>query len=592
MGIPKATFQDLQSEIEEFRTRHPVLKDDNLFILWFLRACITESETDAADALTGGPYDKGVDAVFFDSNTKSTFIIQGKYRQSLAKKAEVRADVMSLAHLAATITDQDGAAFREFLTAADPHVADRLKTARKRALSQGHRLWLQYVTLGKCSPALRGEAQRLARRPDNSIVELEVFDGPRLMTLLRDYLDGVAPPIPTLDLEMEQGRNVQVNGVMQRFDSDAQIESWVFPMRGDAIADLFQSSGVRLFARNIRGFLGKSPHVNRSMAATLKTEPERFFYFNNGVTIVCDGAEKRSSKGKDLLRVSNPQIINGQQTTRMLALHDLASRHASVLVKVIQVPKDPLGGNDTFDELVSNIVAGTNWQNQIKPSDLRSNDRKQIELERALRKHNYLYIRKRQSKSEMKRLAGSNRFMAVTKEEFAQAVAGCDLDPIVIRSGKEGLFEEEYYDRIFPNTDPLFYLPRYRLMKSLAPYSRGFPERAYAKWLVLNFLWSQLAPLVKKERHARKFVAAFERYNWRIGQPLGNSINGVFDVALRYYRANRGKGKTAIDVSLFFRNKPGRHREFAQYWARPENRSRNVFDREWQRLGEAIETEE
>ena len=75
----------------------------------------------------------------------------------------------------------------------------------------------------------------------------------------------------------------------------------------------------KLFARNIRGFLGMKSPVNKGMEETLKKEPERFFYYNNGVTIICDEAERKSSGGRDILQVANPQVINGQQTTRTLA---------------------------------------------------------------------------------------------------------------------------------------------------------------------------------------------------------------------------------------------------------------------------------
>lgn len=145
-------------------------------------------------------------------------------------------------------------------------------------------------------------------------------------------MDGVAPPIPGLDLEMEKSPTVTVNGVSQRYDNQNNIESWVFSMRGDAVAEMFDYAGVRLFARNIRGFLGAKTVVNEGMLATLNTEPDRFIDYNNGVTILCDEATKKSRKGKDILAVSNPQVINGQQTTRTLASRpDLASK-ASVLV--------------------------------------------------------------------------------------------------------------------------------------------------------------------------------------------------------------------------------------------------------------------
>ena len=90
----------------------------------------------------------------------------------------------------------------------------------------------------------------------------------------------------------------------------------------------------------------------------------------------------------------------------MLSSESDKAANASLLVKVIQVSRGPGEGSDGFDVLLSSIVAGTNWQNAIKVSDLIANDRTQIELERELRKLGYLYIRKRQSKFEAMRHAG------------------------------------------------------------------------------------------------------------------------------------------------------------------------------------------
>ena len=149
-------------------------------------------------------------------------------------------------------------------------------------------------------------------------------------------------------------------------------------MTSRGVADLFEHAGTRLFARNIRGFLG-STEINRSMESTLKNESEYFWYYNNGITIICDDADETSSHGKHILRVKNPQVINGQQTTRMLYRMANTSPKASVTVKVIRVTRRDDGGSEQFDTLVSNIVQATNWQNAIRASDLISNDRRQIE---------------------------------------------------------------------------------------------------------------------------------------------------------------------------------------------------------------------
>jgi hypothetical protein len=57
------TERDLARELDDLRDRHPVLKDDELFALWFLLAFVTDDEKRARSALTGGANDQGIDAL-------------------------------------------------------------------------------------------------------------------------------------------------------------------------------------------------------------------------------------------------------------------------------------------------------------------------------------------------------------------------------------------------------------------------------------------------------------------------------------------------------------------------------------------------
>jgi hypothetical protein len=178
------------------------------------------------------------------------------------------------------------------------------------------------------------------------------------------------------------------------------------------------------------------------MAVTISKEPKNFWYYNNGVTIVCDEAERIIQGPNDILRVVRPQVINGQQTTR--TLEENPSTRANLIVKVIKVPR-MTGGEDEYDDFVSAIVRATNWQNAIKQSDLVSNDYIQVYLEREFRKRGYLYLRKRMSKQEIKTLHGGSKWdFKVKKDEMAQAIAACEFDPALLRKGKEGLFDERY----------------------------------------------------------------------------------------------------------------------------------------------------
>ena len=322
---------------------------------------------------------------------------------------------------------------------------------------------------------------------------------------------------------------------------------------------------------------------------TLEIEPDKFFYYNNGITVVCDKAVKKERRGRAYLQVSNPQIINGQQTTRVLASHPTQAGKVSVLVKVIEVPRDPDNHQDVFDGMVSRIVAGTNWQNAITKSDLMSNDRKQIEIERNLRCRGYVYLRKRQTKAETKRLMGGKGKVILKKETLAQASTGCEMDPHLVRSGKEHLFDEHNYQAVFPNTDPDYYLPRYWLMNAVSYSSRGTPDRAYAKWMVLNFAWSHLGRLVRRRKSSRQFVELYERDAAALVKPLFRSLNRIFVAAHKFYRAYRGTGNEAIDPSQFYRNKKGRHTQFARFWNKnTQTKDRKRFLKEWKKVSRAI----
>jgi hypothetical protein len=579
-----ASEQDLTRELSELSDRHPALADDSLFVLWFLRAFVTDSESDAAQALTGGPRDKGIDAVYIDEPAKTVVIIQGKYRKEVAAKLEGRQDVMALAALPRALNG-DGREFSSFIQELDPLTSSKLSHARERIVKRKYGLQLHYVSMGRFSHSLVEEARRVARSSGDKVA-LNLIGGREVLLMLSDYLDGVAPPVPALDIEIERGHGVKIDGPFQRYDGRTDIESWVFSVRAQTMGDLYSTAGIRLFARNVRGFLG-STDINRGMQDTLRKEPDYFWYYNNGITVVCDEAQLQSGGGREILRVMNPQVINGQQTTRVL--HEVVNRgsRASVLMRVIRIPRGGSGGVATFETLVSRIVAATNWQNAIRPSDLMSNDRRQIEIERQLRKLGYHYVRKRQTKGEARRAAGMRHRFLIRKEELAQAVAAADLDPATVRLGKERLFEERYYSQVFPTSDPFYYLMRYWTTR-LASYSaRGFPERAYAKWLVVHHLWDYLSQLMRSRALSQAFLSQAEKTGAAI-QYFDRAAELTFKEALRFYRRRRGKGETATDVSSFFRLR-NLHGAFARHWRGGANRSRRGFQQNIKRFLRILE---
>jgi hypothetical protein len=416
--------------------------------------------------------------------------------------------VLALANLGRVLAKKERHEFKALLADADTAVESLLDKARDAVLKRGYRLGLNFVTTGKVSSTHREEAIQCLDDWDS--VSFEVHARSDLIRRMQDYIEGAAPPVPTISLPIhgEQSFN--------RFDQETRISSWVFTILGADLARTFRENGIRLFQRNIRGYLGKND-INRGIERTIQTEPEYFWYFNNGVTIVCDEARQITDRNRKLLRVSNAQIINGQQTTRSLASTN--GQRVTVLVKVIAVSRDSDDDQRRYSHLVSEIVSATNRQNAIGQVDLKSNDLEQIRLERDLKKLGYRYIRKRQSKGETRRADPKKYKAFIKKEELARAVGACLLDPFEVRLGVNRLFEDDLYGKIFDGRPAIDYLTFYRLLRIASYTGRGDTRTGYAKWLVMHFVWSEVGTELRRHSLQASFLYAAERESTLLEDP-------------------------------------------------------------------------
>lgn len=568
----KIDIATLLREIREVHERYPAWTQDNAFVQWFLQAFLVSDPEMAARSVTGVSHDKGVDGVYIDESLGLVFVLQGKLRQGLKPPLESRPDVISFAQLARKLTGPKPE-FDTYLLGIDPSVGKLLTQGRHRIQRRQYELRLYYVTTGKCSAPLKSEAESEVAQA-NGIASISVMDRGDILSLLVDYLGGAAPPVPFLDLLIDSRGIAGADGVIQRYDQGSGIESWILSMSGKDLASLYETAGDRLFARNIRGFLGDTA-INDGMRTTLTREANHFWYFNNGVTLVCDSARKTAERGQAILRVTNPQVINGQQTTRVLfSAPTSQAKDAAVIVRVISVPRSGDNTQTRFEKLVSNIVAATNWQNAILASDLRANDSRQVYLEREFAKLKYQYLRKRQTKTEAKRLLGHQHWFWIKKDELAQIVAACDFDPITVRSGKEGLFKPPYYDRIFNGRPIRTYLSMYWLGRIVKYEGAGYPDRAYAKWHTMHFLWKHVDPLLRSKATADHFRTSCEWNEWPAS--LHAATDQIYRSLIEFFKLKRGQGPRAVDVSNFF-YRQNLHTAFESFWRGSRNTRRTKF---------------
>lgn len=144
------------------------------------------------------------------------------------------------------------------------------------------------------------------------------------------------------------------------------------------VAEIYELHGSTLFSKNIRQSLGLT-RINVGIEKTLTEEPENFWYFNNGITILCDRIEpfypgRRNPDYPVELKLTHATVVNGAQTVTSIhrAMQETPETvaDADVAVRVIALGDDYAG-------YVYRIAETTNTQNDVYRRDFISLDEKQ-----------------------------------------------------------------------------------------------------------------------------------------------------------------------------------------------------------------------
>lgn len=229
-----------------------------------------------------------------------------------------------------------------------------------------------------------------------------------------------------------------------------------------------------LFGQNLRESLSKSKTFD-GMAKTIREEPEKFWFYNNGITIIAEDYNtvsfSDSDKRVDKFILKNFSIINGAQTTsalgRFLKEARMNSNQEDIeLLKKVYILVRVLKVNNP--EFRSRIAIFNNTQNPITTRDMASNREEQLQLHRGFlsgeKPHIYMEIRRGMTAPNDVKLY---KHQLTSNEELAQlAFAGFRKDPYLAKDKKNSIFNidyqnseylvNEYYQAIFHTDGYLF----------------------------------------------------------------------------------------------------------------------------------------
>jgi hypothetical protein len=204
---------------------------------------------------------------------------------------------------------------------------------------------------------------------------------------------------------------------------------------GAVLHDLWTDYGDDLFSANIRGFLdmlSRKTSVNRGILETVTQVPQRFWVFNNGITILT----KKFAAKKSSVTVNGVSVINGAQTTGVLGK---APRDQAAACRV-QCRFIMCGDSETVEEIIEN----NNTQNAIKAFDIRSNDPIQRRLQTEFSAVNVVYMHRRQGAQRL----GESAIQAETLAPFLAAFHG--EFQIAIRQRRTIFEDHSTYGEVFP----------------------------------------------------------------------------------------------------------------------------------------------
>ncbi|MEV7364511.1 AIPR family protein [Streptomyces sp. NPDC091299] len=361
-------FRPLISTDDENRSSEK--EEERVFLSRAIAALAVKSETacsdlDAAASIIDGRNDWGIDAIDVEEQGDRHHIrlIQAKWDKD-ANAGFGQSDVDKMLRGYDYLMGLEFTKFNKRIEAHIPALERALDSASPKIT-----LVLALVTSTDLHPDIQEllKAELKERNWAEENVSHKVLD---LRDLYREILGDHADR--KIDLE------AWVEGVGRE---EHPYTAYYGTLAASEVADWYDAHGRHLFARNIRDSLDSSD-VNDKIRGTLLQEPEHFWYFSNGITLLCDRIRKKGAgdfrpNARAGFVLEGASIVNGAQTVS--AMHRAMQRNADsaalgrVLVRIISLENCPDGFGDR-------VTLSTNTQNPIEERDWKSRDPIQIAL--------------------------------------------------------------------------------------------------------------------------------------------------------------------------------------------------------------------
>lgn len=427
----------IENALYEFKEKYPAFrgcKDYQLFTLlcsysYFYGATEALFDQDEVKSyLVDGANDGGIDAVFKDPNSDDDdiAIVQCKFYNNT--KLRVENITGEITKIKDTIEKLNSKKYEGF--------SGSMITAFKNAIydkSADSDFNIFFFTAYE--PASTNEKKKLKKAAEKAgnPYKVELYFAEDIEGQIK-ICDSGKVCVESDKLEIDRAQNC-----LRYINPETQNESLIVNVSAESLKDLYQRKGNLLLGLNLRYYV-KQKHVDTGIKKTISTEPQKFWYKNNGIVIVC---EKYALDGKDL-KLTNFSIVNGGQTTNRIGNIDFKNDFY-ITCKVIQSEGINESEKDAF---ALEIAESTNAQKPIRKADLLANTPEQIRLKERLSKCGIYYVLKKGDKPQ-------NRYASyeVTKVDAVGklSLAGVLQMPGSARSNSAKMYYDENRHTIWGN---------------------------------------------------------------------------------------------------------------------------------------------
>ena len=382
----------------------------NNFLQWVLTRVYEATEDDAADAIVDGANDLGIDAYLpVDFSDDKIRLFQSKYGTSHSTDAiaKFKEDVKRL-------LERD-------VTKMRPELAHLVTNIREKNL----KIKCCYVT---------------DQKVDYEDDDVEIVDINEIIQKLWDRIKKpAAGKKSSLKLEKMLRYENTILGILKLRE----------------LTDFVIKNRDYVFESNIRQWMQFKTSVNKGLRDTLQNNPDKFFYYNNGITIVVSDIEEF---GENDLMLHAPQIVNGAQTSNSILDHAKRTKNmdGSMTVTIIKADNEQ-------DQ--NNITKYRNSQNSVRGKDLVSLMDFHKSIKSQLKNYRYFYEIQAGSfdsktKSEQAEYEGdatynnylpdNHKKVIVAKDAIQALVAGIEQRPTeAYSSPAQFLPRGSKYDQVF-----------------------------------------------------------------------------------------------------------------------------------------------